>query len=62
MSGRGAEGIRTPDFRSASAALYQLSYSPGPGRVSHVETKTGVNDFDVVSWQTLSPVCQPLTQ
>jgi hypothetical protein len=24
----GAEEIRTPDLRAASAALYQLSYSP----------------------------------
>ena len=26
----GAEGIRTPDLRSAIAALSQLSYGPGP--------------------------------
>ena len=28
----GAEGIRTPDLRSAIAALSHLSYSPGPAR------------------------------
>ena len=29
----GAEGARTPDLVAASDALFQLSYSPGTGKV-----------------------------